>query len=53
MDGLFLVNLQASTCNFTKSITPLWVFFMFFKFYKWYQIAESVSFGVFGNAQKK
>ena len=32
-----------SVCNFTKGITPLWVFFTFFKFYKCYQITQSVS----------
>ena len=31
---LLLVKLQASTCNFTKSITPQWVFFTIFKLYK-------------------
>ena len=29
--------------HFTKSNTPLWVFFTFFILYKWYQIAQSVS----------
>ena len=33
---LLLVRLQAA-CNFTKSNTPLRVFFAFFKSYKWYQ----------------
>ena len=28
------------TCNFTKSNTTPWVFFMFFKLYKWQQIAQ-------------
>ena len=28
---LFLVKLQASACNFTKIITPPWVFLTFFK----------------------
>ena len=42
---LVLVNLQASACSFTKSITLPWVFFTFFKLYKWYQIAQSVSYG--------
>ena len=31
-------------CNFTKSSTPPWVFFVFFKLYKWYEIAQSVTF---------
>ena len=39
---LLLVKLRASACNFTKSNTPPWVFFMFFQLYKWYQIAQSV-----------
>ena len=29
---LFLVKLQAESCNFTKINTPPWVFFTFFKF---------------------
>ena len=29
---------------FSKSITPLWVFFAFFKLFKLYQIAQSVSY---------
>ena len=41
---LVLVKLQALACNFTKSNTPLWMFFSFFKLYKWYQIAQSVLF---------
>ena len=41
---LLLVKMQASTCNFTKSNTPPWVFLTFFKLYKWYQIAQSVSY---------
>ena len=41
---LFLVKLQASASNFTKSNIPPWVFFTFFKLFKWYQIAQSVSF---------
>ena len=35
---LILVKLHAEACNFPKSNTPLWVFFMFFKSCKWYQI---------------
>ena len=34
---------KVKACNFTKSNTPPWVFFMFFKFYKWYQIAQSIT----------
>ena len=30
---LLLVKLRARACNFTKSNTPPWVYFMF---YKWY-----------------
>ena len=39
---ILLVKLQASACNFTKSITPPWVFFMFLKLDNWYKIAQSV-----------
>ena len=35
-----LVKLQA---YFTKSNTPLWVFFTFLKLYKWYQIAQRIT----------
>ena len=38
---ILLVKLHAEACNFTKSITPPWVFFMFFKLYKWCQIAQN------------
>ena len=41
---ILLVKVQAEACNFTKSITPPWVFFTFFKVYKWCQVAKSVSF---------
>ena len=41
---IFLVKFQASGCNATKSITPLWMFSRFFELYKWYQIAQSVSY---------
>ena len=41
---LLLVKLQASTCNFTKSNFPPWVFITFFKLYKWYQIAQRITF---------
>ena len=30
-------------CNFIKSNTRLWVFFMFFKLYKWYQITQNIT----------
>ena len=40
---LLLVKLQASACNFIKSITPPWMFFPFFKLCKWYQIAQSIT----------
>ena len=36
---LLLLKMQVSTCNFTKSTTPPWMFFRFFKLYKLYQIA--------------
>ena len=39
---VFLVQLQASAGNITKTITPPWVFLTFFKLYKWYQIAQSI-----------
>ena len=42
---LFLVELQASACNFAKSNIPPRVFLTFFKLYKWYQIAQSVTYG--------
>ena len=32
--ALLLVKLQAEACNFAKSNTTPWVFFMFFKLYK-------------------
>ena len=35
------VTLEASVCNFNKSVIPPWVFFTFFKLYKWYWIAQS------------
>ena len=41
---LLLVKLQASTCNFTKSKIPPWVFFTFFALYKWCKTAQSVSY---------
>ena len=34
-----LVKLQA---YFTKSNTPLWVFFTFLKLHQWYQIAQRI-----------
>ena len=37
---LLLVKFQAKACNFTKSNTPLWVFFTFLN---WYQIAQCIS----------
>ena len=42
---LHLVKLQLQlACNFTKSNTPPWVFFMFFKLYKCYQIAQYTTY---------
>ena len=40
---LLLVKMQASTCNFTKSNSPLWVFLTFFKLHKRYQIAQRIT----------
>ena len=39
---LLLVKLQVER-NFTKSNTPLWVFFTFFKLYKWYQTVQNIT----------
>ena len=33
---------KVEACNFTKSNTPLWVFFTLFKLYKWCQIAQRI-----------
>ena len=33
----------SKACNFTKSNSPLWVFFTFLKLFKWYQIAQSIT----------
>ena len=41
---LLLVNLLALACNFTKSNTPPWVFFMFLKLYKWYRMAQCITY---------
>ena len=38
------VKVHAGACNFTKAITPPWVFFMFFNLYKWYQIAQRITY---------
>ena len=35
---------MARACNYTKSNTPPWVFFMFFKLYKWYQVAQNITY---------
>ena len=32
----------SKVAGFTKSNTPLWVFFTFFNLYKWYQIAQNI-----------
>ena len=40
-----LVKLQA---YFTKSNTPLWVFFTFLKWYKWYQNAKRITLKING-----
>ena len=46
---LLLLKLQVSACNFAKSNTLPWVFFMFFKVYKWYQIAQCASHNAMNN----
>ena len=33
----------SKACHFTKSNTPLWVFFTIFKLYTWYQITQSIT----------
>ena len=38
---ILLVKLQAEACNFTKSITPLWVLFTYFELNKWYQTRKA------------
>ena len=42
--ALLLVKLQTKACNFTKSNTTSWMFFMFLKLYKWYQIAQNITY---------
>ena len=44
---LFLVKLETEACNFAKSNTPPWVFFMFFELYKWYQITQNITYNQF------
>ena len=46
---LLLAKLQATTCGFTKSNIPPWVFFTFLKVYKWYQIGQRISYMLAGN----
>ena len=41
---LLLVKMQAKACNFTRSNTPPWAFFVFLKLYKWYQIAQNITY---------
>ena len=43
-EGLLLVKLKALACNFTKSNTLPWLFFMFLKLHKWYQLAQRISY---------
>ena len=38
---------KVARCNFTKSITPPWVFFTFFKLNKWYQIAQGITYMIY------
>ena len=42
--ALLLVKLQTKACNFTKSNTTSWMFFMFLKLYKWCQIAQNITY---------
>ena len=43
-DGVLLfVKLQASTCKFTKSDNPTWMFSAFFKWHE-YEIAQSITY---------
>ena len=37
-------NIHGGVSGFTKSNTPLWMFFKFFKLYKWYQIAQNITY---------
>ena len=41
---LLLLKLKVAASNFTKSITPPWVFSLFFKLYKFYLISQSTSY---------
>ena len=49
---LLLVKFQTWACTFTKSNTPLWVFFTFFKFPRWHSIAQNVSFELINDIWK-
>ena len=49
---LLLVKFQTWACTFTKSNTPLWVFFTFFKFPRWHSIAQDVSFELINDIWK-
>ena len=35
---------NVKACNFTKSNTPPWVFFMFLKLYRLYQMVEIITY---------
>ena len=37
---------ELKACNFTKSNTPPWVFFVIFKLNKWYQITQNILYDV-------
>ena len=43
---LLLVKLQAEACDFTKSNTAPWMFFLFFKLNRWYQVTQSIIFSM-------
>ena len=41
---IILVKLHVEACNFTKNISPSWVFFTFLKLNEWYQIVQSITY---------
>ena len=47
--SLLLVKMQAKACNFTRSNTPPWAFFVFSKLYKWYQLAQNITYMTLSN----
>ena len=42
----FKYSCRLKACNFTKSNTPLWVFFAFFKLYKWHKTSHCLSLAI-------